>query len=184
MLRFNDYGNFLMFSCYHGQTYQSICLQQLSSSYTSLTGSIHVISTPTEPFETVSYPVNEAPAALYFNGRTYVSYAASYCWSPSYCVGLLEWDGATAPTSASAWAKADGCVFASANGNYGVGSNGWFTSPDGSQTWIVYHATGNSAGACDDSRYTMVQLLGTHSNGAPLFGSPVDWSHAYSEPSR
>lgn len=183
VLRFTDWGNWLMFSCMHGVTYQSICLQKLSSTNTALTGSIYVISSPTEAFEEVSYPVNEAPAALYFNGVTYISYAASYCWSPNYCIGLLTWDGATNPAEAAAWTKTDGCVFASANGNYGTASNGWFTSPDGTQTWIVYHATDNAAGACDDTRYTMVQLLGTHSNGAPEFGSPVDFSHVYSEPS-
>ncbi|OJJ29801.1 hypothetical protein ASPWEDRAFT_122386 [Aspergillus wentii DTO 134E9] len=183
VLRFNDYGPYLMFSCFHGVTYQSICIQQLGSDYVSLTGDIHVISQPTESFETNGTPVNEAPVALYFGGNTYITYSASYCWTPYYCLGLLTWDGTTNPTDASAWSKHNGCVFASANGNYGSGHNGFFTSPDGSQTWIVYHATTNSAGACDDSRYTMVQLLGTHSDGSPNFGAPVDWSHVYSEPS-
>lgn len=183
VLRFNDYGNWLMFSCFHGVTYQSICIQKLSSSYTTLTGDIYVISQPTESFETNGTPVNEAPAALYFGGVTYISYAASYCWTPYYCIGLLTWDGSTDPSDASAWSKHDGCVFSSANGNYGTGSNGFFQSPDASQTWLVYHATSNSAGACDDTRYTMVQLLGEHSDGSPNFGSPVAFTHAYSEPS-
>ncbi|KAH8896567.1 glycosyl hydrolase family 43 protein [Thozetella sp. PMI_491] len=182
VLRFNNYGLYLMFSCMHGVTYQSICLQQLSSSYTSLTGSIYVISTPDKAFEQNGYPVNEGPAALYYGGKTYIAYSASYCWTANYCLGLLTWDGSTAPTSASAWSKSSGCVFSSANGNYGAGHNSFFQSPDGSQTWISYHATSNSAGACDDSRYTMVQLLGTHSDGSPNFGSPVDFAHVYSEP--
>lgn len=183
VLRFNSYGNFLMFSCFHGVTYQSICLQQLGSDSISLTGSIYVISQPTQSWETAGTPVNEAPAALYFGGKTYISYSASYCWTPSYCLGQLTWDGTTSPTSASAWTKSSGCVFSSANGNYGTGSNGFFQSPDGTQTWIAYGATSNSAGACDDTRYTMVQLLGTHSDGSPNYGAPVDFSHAYSEPS-
>lgn len=148
-----------------------------------VSGSIYTISQPTESWETVSYPVNEGPAALYYGGSTYISYSASYCWSASYCLGLLTWDGSTAPTSASAWTKSSGCVFSSANGNYGTGHNGFFESPDATQTWLVYHATSSSSGACDDSRYTMVQLLGTHSDGSPNFGSPVAFSHAYSEPS-
>ncbi|KAH6645915.1 glycosyl hydrolase family 43 protein [Truncatella angustata] len=183
ILRTSSYGNFLMTSCFNGNTYQSICLQKLGSDYVSVTGSVYTISQPTQSWETVSYPVNEGPAALYFGGKTYISYSASYCWSASYCLGLLTWDGTTAPTSASAWTKSSGCVFSSANGNYGTGHNGFFQSPDGTQTWIVYHATSNSAGACDNSRYTMAQLLGTHSDGSPNFGSPVAFSHAYSEPS-
>lgn len=172
-----------MFSCFHGVTYQSICLQKLGSDYVSLTGSIYVISEPTQSWEKSGTPVNEAPVALYYGGSTYITYSASYCWTADYCLGLLKWDGTTNPTQKSAWTKRDGCVLSSANGNYGTGHNGFFQSPDGSQTWIVYHATTNSAGACDNSRYTMIQLLGTHSDGSPNFGSPVDWTHAYGEPS-
>ncbi|KAL3477286.1 glycosyl hydrolase [Aspergillus californicus] len=182
VIRFNTWGNFLMFSCFHGVSYQSICLQQLGSDYTSLTGSIYVISQPTLSFETSGTPVNEGPVALYYGGVTYIIYSASYCWTPEYCLGQLTWDGSTDPRTAAAWTKRNGCVFSSANGNYGSGHNSFFQSPDGSQTWIAYHATSNSAGACDDSRYTMIQLLGTHSNGSPNFGAPVAWSHVYSEP--
>jgi GH43 family beta-xylosidase len=182
-VRFSSYGNFLMTSCFNGNTYQSICLQQLGSDYTSVTGSVYTISQPTETWENYSYPVNEGPAALYFGGKTYVTYSASYCWSPNYCIGSLAWDGITNPTSAASWTKSSGCVFSSANGNYGAAGNGFFQSPDASQTWLVYHATSSSSGACDDTRYTMVQLLGTHSDGSPNYGSPVDFSHVYSEPS-
>jgi GH43 family beta-xylosidase len=183
ILRTSSYGNFLMTSCFNGNTYQSICLQKLGSDYTSVSGSTYTISQPTESWEENSYPVNEGPAALYYGGNTYISYSASYCWDPNYCLGLLTWDGSTSPTSSSAWTKSSSCVFSSANGNYGTGHNGFFQSPDGTQTWLVYHATSSSSGACDDTRYTMVQLLGTHSDGSPNFGSPVALSHAYSEPS-
>lgn len=172
-----------MFSCFHGVTYQSICLQKLGSDYISLTGSIYVISQPDQSWEKNGTPVNEGPVALYFGGKTYITYSASYCWTPNYCLGTLEWDGSSTPTSASAWTKSSKCVLSSANGNYGTGHNSFFSSPDGSQTWIAYHATTTSTGACDDSRYTMIQLLGTHSDGSPNFGTPVAWTHTYSEPS-
>lgn len=185
VIRFSDYGNWLMFSCFHGGVpYQSICLQQLSPTYTSLTGSIYVISQPTEAFELNGYPVNEGPVALYFGGKTYISYSASYCWTANYCIGLLTWDGSTDPSQVSAWTKTDECVFSSANGNYGTGHNGWFQSPDGTQTWLVYHATDNSTGACDDSRYTMAQLVGANSDGSPDFGTPVALDQALDEPSQ
>lgn len=182
VLRFNAWGNFLMFSCFHGVPNQSICLQQLGSDYVSLTGPIYVISQPTQSFERHGNPVNEGPVALYFNGETYIIYSASDCWTQYYCLGQLKWDGATDPRNAAAWTKRNGCVFDSANGNYGTGHNSFFLSPDGTQTWNVYHATTNGNGACDDRRYTMVQLMGTHSDGSPNFGEPVDWNHVYSEP--
>lgn len=194
VLRFASHGTWLMFSCMHnGAPYQSICLQELAPGYTALTGPISLISSPTQAWEQVAYPVNEGPAALYFPSpsssannttmTTYISYAASYCWSPAYCIGLLTWDGTTPPQEPAAWTKSDGCVFASDGGHYGTAHNGFFQSPDASQTWLVYHATANAAGACDDSRYTMVQPLGTQSNGSPDFGSPVDFAQAFGEPS-
>ncbi|KAE8146055.1 glycosyl hydrolase [Aspergillus avenaceus] len=183
VLRFNDHGNFLMFSCFHGVEYQSICLQQLGSDYVSLTGDIYIISEPTEDFETHGTPVNEGPAALYMNGATYIAYSASYCWTSYYCVGLLTWDGTTKPTSKSAWSKHDGCLLSSANGNYGTGHNSFFQSPDSSETWIAYHATTSSSGACDDSRYTMIQKLPSGSNGVPDFGEAVAWTAEINEPS-
>ncbi|KAB8227294.1 hypothetical protein ETB97_003199 [Aspergillus alliaceus] len=183
VLRFNDYGNFLMYSCFHGVQYQSICLQQLGSDYTSLTGDIYIISEPTEDFERHGTPVNEGPAALYLNGKTHIAYSASYCWTSYYCVGLLTWDGTTNPTSKSAWSKHDGCLLSSGNGNYGTGHNSFFQSPDASQTWIAYHATTNSGGACDDSRYTMVQEITSGANGFPDLGKAVAWTVELGEPS-
>ncbi|KAI1493536.1 putative glycosyl hydrolase, family 43 [Biscogniauxia mediterranea] len=182
-LRLNTWGNYLLFSCFHDVTYQSLCIQKLGSDYVSLTGDIAVISQPTETWETQSTPVNEGPAALYFGGATYIAYSASYCWSAAYCLGLLTWDGSTDPMQPSAWTKGDGCVFSSANGNYGTGHNSFFQSPDGSQTWNAYHATSNSAGACDNSRYTQIQPVDSNSDGTPNFGIPVTSSQTYSEPS-
>ncbi|CAJ2514272.1 Uu.00g023910.m01.CDS01 [Anthostomella pinea] len=182
-LRFGTWGDYLVFSCFHGATYQSLCIQKLNSDYVSLAGSMSVISQPTEAWETVSVPVNEGPAALYYGGATYLAYSASYCWSPSYCLGLLTWDGTTDPSQAAAWSKSSGCVFSSANGNYGTGHISFFTSPDGTEIWLAYHATSNSAGACDDSRYTSIQQLGTNSDGSPNFGTPSTSGTTYSEPS-
>lgn len=182
ILRTNDYGNYFMFSCFHGVTYQSICLQQLGSDYVSLTGDITVISQPTESWETNAYPVNEGPAALYFNGQTMISYSASYCWDAGYCLGLLTWDGATSPASAAAWTKSDGCVLSSGNGNYGTGHNSFFSGSVGTDWWIAYHATDNPEGACDDSRYTMIQEIGTASDGGPDFGTPVSFTVDLGEP--
>jgi len=100
-------------------------------------------------------------------------------WSSSYSLGTLKYNGGTV-TSASSWTKS-GPNFTSANGNYGPGHNGFFTSPDGCVIWVcsdlfaanitlnsattylVYHATANSAGACDGNRYTNIQPLYFHS---------------------
>lgn len=64
-------------------------------------------------------------------------------------------------------------MFSSANGNYGTAHNGFFSSPDGTEIWNVYHATTNMTGACDGTRYTMTQKLNWNSDGTPNFGVPV-----------
>lgn len=135
-------ANYLVWSCMDGV--QSLCIATLTTPTTI--GAKSVISKPTASWETVGAAVNEAPAALYSGGKSYIAFSASYCWTSSYQLGLLTWDGVTSPLSASAWKKS-GPVFSTANGNYGTGHNGFFTSFDGTQTWMVYNAVANSAGA-------------------------------------
>lgn len=183
VVRFNDYGNYFVTSCFHGGVeYQSLCMQKLNDDNISLSGSITLISQPTESWERVSHPVNEGPAALYAGGKTHIGYSASYCWSIDYCVAMLTWDGVTNPTQASAWTKSNGCLMKSANGNYGTGHNSFFQSASGGETWIAYHATDNANGACDDSRYAMIQKISVGSNGVVTLGTPVSFNTEISEP--
>lgn len=67
--------------------------------------------------------VNEGAAPLYHDGRIWLSYSASQCESPSYQLGLLEYDGVSDPLDMAAWTKT-GPVFSSSEGNYGTGHNG------------------------------------------------------------
>jgi GH43 family beta-xylosidase len=114
-------------------------------------------------------------------GKTYLAFSASYCWGPAYCLGLLTWNGGN-PVQASSWAKSGGCVFSSANGHYGTGHNSFFQGKTNGQWYNVFHATSVPGGACDDSRYTMVQPVNTNSNGSPNFGIPAPFSQAFPEP--
>ncbi|KAI8956830.1 glycoside hydrolase family 43 protein [Daldinia sp. FL1419] len=185
VVRFTKWGKYLVYSCFHGVRYQSLCLQKLGDDNASLKGSISVISQPTESWERSGTPVNKGPAALYIQetGKTYIVYSANYRWTPDYCLATLEWDGETDPTSASALEKPSGCVFkGGVNGYYGTGHNSFFRSPGGSQTWNAYHATSNSNKACDDSCYTMIQVLGSNSDRSPNFGTPVALNYDSAEP--
>ncbi|KAG8945491.1 hypothetical protein FRC04_000776 [Tulasnella sp. 424] len=160
--------NYFVFSSFNGAL-QSLYIAPMTNAYTL--GARSLLSDPTNSWETVGSPVNEGPQALYKNGAIYLTYSASYCWTPSYSLGLLKYNGGTV-TSASSWTKT-GPVFTSANGNYGPGHNGFFTSADGTTTYLVYHATSNSAGACDGSRYTLIQPLYFHTDGvSPIWGVP------------
>lgn len=59
----------------------------------------------------------------------------------------------------------------------------FFSSPDGKETWNVYHATSNSAGACDGNRYTAAQKVNWNSDGTPNFGKAVKLGQSIAGPS-
>lgn len=122
VLRFNSWGNYLAHSCFNGGSLQSLCLAPLTSP-TSI-GAVSIISTPASAWEEHGGSVNEAPAALYYGGKTYLTFSASSCWTNYYSLGLLTWDGVTDPAKSAAWSK-KGPVLSSAHGNYGPGSNGY-----------------------------------------------------------
>ncbi|GAB1733237.1 hypothetical protein NU195Hw_g8445t1 [Hortaea werneckii] len=169
ILRF-DSGTYMVYSCQRDGL-QSLCIAPLNSP-TSI-GAASTLSEPTLSWETQGeISVNEGPAAMYHGGKTYLAFSASYCWSPSYQLGLLTWDGSGDPTNSSSWNKT-GPVFSSANGNYGTGHNdfSFFLSPDGTEIWNVYHATSDSRGNCAGDRYTAAEPVKWNADGSPNFGT-------------
>ncbi|KAF3083616.1 hypothetical protein TWF569_010105 [Orbilia oligospora] len=179
ILRFPD-AYYLVWSRFSPAGRQSMYIAKMSNPYTIQTP--YLLSEPTNSWEIVGGAVNEGPAALYGGGKTMIVFSASYCWTSSYQLGLLTYKGSGDPLQASSWTK-KGPVFQGANGNYGAGHNGFFTSPDGKEIWNVYHATGNSNGACDGNRYTMAQKVNWNSDGTPNFGSPPPLSQTITGPS-
>ena len=79
------------------------------------------------------------------------------------------------PLLASNWEKHPEPVFqrSDENGMFGTAHNGFFTSPDGTENWIVYHANDSVTGGCDDGRTTRVQPFTWNDDGTPNFGEPI-----------
>jgi GH43 family beta-xylosidase len=76
---------------------------------------------------------------------------------------------------ASSWTKSQQPVFqkdADAHA-FGPGHNSFFTSPDGSQYWIIYHANPEAGQGCRDFRSPRMQPFGWNSDDRPEFGKPV-----------
>ncbi|CAL5874822.1 uncharacterized protein PFLUO_LOCUS9124 [Penicillium psychrofluorescens] len=174
-------------SAINPQGTQSIQIASLDTSAWSV-GPWSVISSPTEPWEMADgvsgepVAVNEGPNPLYNNGNTWLSFSASWCGTPAYALGLLQYDGTGDPLQASSWTKT-GPVFSSNNGNYGTGHNVFFSSPDGTQVWNAYHATTNPAGSCGGDRYTMAQIVNFDASGNPDLGVPVQGGSPIGVPS-
>jgi GH43 family beta-xylosidase len=127
--------------------------------------------------------VNEGAEVLQRNGRTFVVYSAVHCSSADYHLRILTYNGGD-PLNASSWVKSPTPVFRrnDANRVFGPGHNGFFTSPDGTEDWIVYHAT-STPGGCDINRSTRAQRFTWNADGTPNFGTPVALGATLTAPS-
>lgn len=163
---------------------QSLVIAPMSNPYTLSSTTFSIISSPTLSWETSGGAVNEGPVALQHNGSTFIVYSASYCGTADYKLGMLTYTG-TDPLSASSWTKKSTAVFerSDANGVYGPGHNGFFTSPDGTESWIVYHANSSSSGGCGNGRTTRAQKFTWNTDGTPDFGTPVATGTSLAGPS-
>ncbi|KUM76123.1 family 43 glycosylhydrolase [Streptomyces curacoi] len=153
---------------------QSLVIAPMSNPYTLTGNTFTIISSPTLDWERSGSPVNEGPEPLYRGGRTFLTYSASSCQTADYKLGQLELTGAD-PLNPASWTKKQTPVFqrSDANGVYGPGHNGFFTSPDGTENWIVYHANSSASGGCGNGRTTRAQEFTWNADGTPNFGTPV-----------
>ena len=167
-----DHKLYFLFSSWVGKL-QSIFVAPMSNPWT-ISGSRVVISKPTLPWEQVGSPVNEGPVALQHDGKTFIVYSASFCGTPDYKLGMLTYNGGDI-LSADSWVKYPEPVFqrSDENGVFGPGHNGFFTSPDGKESWIVYHANSRVGDVCVSTRTTRVQKFTWNTDGTPNFGIPV-----------
>jgi GH43 family beta-xylosidase len=171
---------YLLYSQWVGPD-QSILIAQMSNPWT-VTGPHVVIARPTFGWETEGGRTTEAPEVLQRDGQTHVIYSASSCNTPNYKLGRLTLTGGN-PMSAASWTKHPTPVFQAANGVFGPGHNGFFTSPDGSQEWLVYHGNASTSQGCGNTRSTRAQPLTWNADGTPNFGSPVSTNTSLAVPS-
>jgi len=167
-----DGALYLLFSAWKGNN-QNLYIAPMSDPWT-ISGDRVLLSTPTYTWEKQTGNVNEGAVALQRDGKTFVIYSASACWGPDYKLGMLTYTGAD-PLDPNAWTKSSEPVFQrdDANGVFAPGHNTFFTSPDGTEDWIVYHANDSISGGCDMNRTPRIQKFTWNSDGTPNFGVPV-----------
>jgi GH43 family beta-xylosidase len=172
---------FVTWSAFAPDGLQSNYIARMSNPWTA-TGPLNILSQPTEAWEVIGQPVNEGPIPLQKDGRTWIVYSASFCGTEDYQLGTLEYLGGDPVLSAS-WRKSDGPVFSKANGAYGTGHNDFFTSPDGTETWNLYHANARPDGGCSRERSARAQIVNWSADGEPDFGIPQATSTQLQVPS-
>jgi GH43 family beta-xylosidase len=128
--------------------------------------------------------VREAPAVVYRNGSAFVVYSTCDTGKPDYQLWMKLLPAGADPLDISKWHQYPGPVFSrnDAARVYGPGSNAFFTSPDGLEDWIVYHAKTTSDYTYDE-RTTRAQKFDWNSDGTPDFGVPIGLAVAIPLPS-
>ena len=162
---------YLLGTFYNGS--QPMFIRPMSNPWTA-SGTRRILSTPSYGWETVGGAVNEGPEVIQRGGKTFIVFSASHCSTPEYKLGLLTYNGGD-PLLSSSWVKSPNPVFvrSDANGVYGPGHGNFFTSPDGTESWMVYHANSSASGGCDMNRSTRAQRFTWNADGTPDFGTPV-----------
>jgi GH43 family beta-xylosidase len=177
-------NNGSLYFLWAGDNTANLYIASMSNPWT-LSSSRVRIATPKYDWEKQSGTTNEGAAVLKRAGKIFITYSANSCVSSAYSLGLLTVNESDDLLNTATWtnAKSPTPVLTSANGAYGTGHNGFFKSPDGTQDWIVYHATANSGGACDESRTPRAHQITWNTDGTPNFGTPQSTSTALTVPS-
>lgn len=124
--------------------------------------------------------LNEGPEILKHAGRTFLTYSCGASWSRTYKLGLLELSGKD-PLVPESWKKHPEPVFASSGSVLGVGHRTFVPSPDGSETWHVYHAKVDKRDGW--RRAISIQPVKFKSDGFPDFGQPLPYGTPQPVPS-
>lgn len=155
----------------------SLSIARLKNPWT-VSGRPLAISSPTLDWERGVFPINEGPEVLVRGSTLNIIYSASWCGTKAYSLGRLTVSTRADLLSAATWrtAKDPSPVFATdaANGVFGPGHGSFFTSPDGRESWMAYHATDADDGCFTGGlRTTRVQRFTWNRDGTPDFGTPV-----------
>lgn len=143
------------------------------------------LSQPTLDWEKNGFPVDEGPEFLVHNDKTFLIYSGSFCGTDYYALGQLTASSTADLANAASWKKTPTPVFgpSMSNGVYGLGHNGFFTTPDGKGNWIVYHANPQAGQGCGDRRSIRMQSFTYNTDGTPNFGLPVPITQLLKRPS-
>ena len=129
--------------------------------------------------------MNEGPEILRHDGRIFLVYSASACWTDFYELGMLTAAAGSDLLDPRSWQKSPAPVFwqSPEAHAYGPGHNSFFQSPDGKQDWILYHANPEPNQGCGGHRSPRAQPFTWKPDGTPDFGRPVSISTPIPAPS-
>lgn len=112
--------------------------------------------------------VREGPFVLRHGGRVFLTYSACDTGKPDYAVGYLWMQENENPMDPKAWRQHREPLLRREDAHqvYGPGHHSFFTSPDGTEVWIAYHAK-TVTHYTYKNRTTRAQKLEWDENGFP-----------------
>lgn len=162
---------------------QDIYIAKMKNPWT-IEGERHRISAPVydwekdgdlnNPNDVAHVNVNEGPQLLKNKDKLFIVYSASGCWTDSYSLGLLKFEGRNNLLDSASWTKNREPVFTKSpeNSVFAPGHNSFFKSPDGKEDWILYHANNEPGQGCGGFRSPRAQKFVWKADGTPDFGVP------------
>lgn len=169
---------YFLWSGWEGDTnvHQDIYIVRMSTPWTPVGPRVR-LSRPELPWELHGNPpaVNEGPQVLKHNGKVFIIYSASGCWTDHYALGLLTADERSDFMDPGSWIKSPEPVFTknSEGQAFGPGHCSFFTSPNSRQDWILYHANPQTGQGCGGKRSIRMQPFTWKTDGTPDFGKPT-----------
>jgi GH43 family beta-xylosidase len=153
------------------KTPQQLYIARMDNPWTISSNRVQ-IAAPTAPWERgTELDLEEGPEFIQHGSDVFVIYSARESWLKDYQLGELRLQaGAADPMLPASWTKT-GPVFSGNAGVYGVGHASFTTSPDGSESWIVYHSKTSTTPGWD--RDVRMQKFSWTTSGEPLFGDAV-----------
>jgi len=129
--------------------------------------------------------VNEGPEILKHEDKIFLIYSASACWTNYYELGMVTAKAGSDLLNPASWHKKDRPVFWEniEAQVYAPGHNTFFSSPDGKEEWILYHANSGPNQGCGALRSPRAQRFTWNSDGTPNFGRPLSTDTAIPKPS-
>ncbi len=121
--------------------------------------------------------VREGPEFLYRGGRVWMTYSTCDTGKPDYQVWMMSMPLDADPLVPGNWHQHQGAVFSRADdrGVFGPGHHAFFTSPDGTEDWIVYHAKTTSVNTYTN-RTTRAQKFTWRADGTPTSAARSPWA--------
>jgi len=163
------------------RTPQHLYIARMSNPWTIATNRVK-LSSPTASWERgTELDLEEGPEFLTHGDQVFIVYSTRESWLKDYQLGQLRLSSATAdPMDPASWIKS-GPVFSGTVDVFGVGHASFTTSPDDSESWIVYHSKISATPGWD--RVIRMQKFSWGADGAPTFGLPAPAGQAIAQPS-